>query len=302
MRIFFFGSSRKARLLLPILLWASGAGGQDAPVNDACASATISTFSYSEATNTAEATTDPDDPVPSCSKGGRAKSVWYQFTTPGPGTIVADTLGSEYDTILSVYTGECGDVDALANACNDDDPRDGDQSRVSFLAEGETTYFFFVSAFADNGGDLIFHLEYRPAVVCIGDCNGDGVLMSSECDTCQSILDGQPLALCQPCDGNSNGGVETSEVNLCRLGIRGCIACAGDCDGSGRVTASDLVTAVALIAHCPCEGMFGGTATGCPALPTLPTECRAADRDRDACVVPEELDPLLSNIFRCGPP
>ena len=62
-----------------------------------------------------------------------AKSVWYVFTASTASTITADTLGSSYDTILSVYTGACAALASVPGGCNDDAPLVL-QSRVSFAA------------------------------------------------------------------------------------------------------------------------------------------------------------------------
>jgi hypothetical protein len=123
--------------------------------NDACANATLVSGSpYSSTADTTAASTEPGDPTPSCGDGHREKSVWYSFTAPSSGTITADTFGSSYDTILSVYTGSCGAFTAVG--CNDDFGRP--QSQVSFQATAGATYFFMVTAYFNDGGNLVFNL------------------------------------------------------------------------------------------------------------------------------------------------
>ena len=292
--------SKVSPLLLPILLWA-GSARAIAPANDSCAGAiSIPSAPFTDAAITSDATSDPSDPTPECGKGSRANSVWYRFTSPGPGTLTVNTFDSDYDTILSVYDGSCEDLSAVPSGCNDDDPRDGAQSQVSIQTEGETTYFLMVSAFDGDGGNLMLRSRFQLALVCVGDCNADGALMQSECDVCRSIAEGQPLDVCPSCDGNGDGAVATTEVNQCRLGIMGCIKCGGDCDDSGSVTASDLVTAASIIAHCPCGDGTGGSAAGCAELPLGVPACRPADRDLDGCITQGELESLISNIYRCA--
>jgi hypothetical protein len=130
-----------------------------APPNDVCASAAVITAVPAMfAVVTSAATTEPGDPRPACGNGSSGKSVWCRFTSPTSGAITADTFNSDYDTILSVYTGSCGNLAAVPDGCNDDDPRDGAQSKVSFQAAAGTTYYFMVSASNNDGGNLAFHL------------------------------------------------------------------------------------------------------------------------------------------------
>jgi hypothetical protein len=195
---------------LAALVWCSqmlSAPAFAQPLNDSCGSAkTISTSGFTDTEDTTAATTDPQDPAPpnpSCVSGPcadpgglcRGKSVWYVFTAPTSGTITADTEPSclsgagppctDYDTILSNYTGSCGSLHPVptmclggssagqacgSNAecpngrcnigCNDDDPRDETSSKVLFHAEAGTSYHFMVSALNNDGGNLVFHLTF----------------------------------------------------------------------------------------------------------------------------------------------
>jgi hypothetical protein len=295
-------SARTSRLLLAALLWAASAKAQGAPGHDSCGDATsISPLPYTDTAMTTGATTDPQDPIPSCGNHSRARSVWYRFTAPGTAvTVTANTFGSDYDTILSVYEGPCESLSAVPGGCNDDDLRDGAQSAVSFQARAGASYSFMVSAYDGDGGNLFFDARSHLSPVCVGDCDDDGTVTVSECDFCRRIHDGESLGLCPPCDGDGDGQVADSEVNQCRLAVLGCIRCGGDCDGSGRVTASDLVATVSIIARCPCSGNLGGLAAGCAGLPTVVTACPSADRDRDGCIAAPELELLIANVFRCG--
>jgi len=57
-----------------------------------------------------------DDPPNSCSPL-RDRTVWYRFVAPTNGTMVLDTYGSTYDTVIGVYRGRCGQMIELS--CND---------------------------------------------------------------------------------------------------------------------------------------------------------------------------------------
>ena len=127
--------------------------------NDVCSTSFIGSVVFNNSQATVAATTDVTDPTPSCGNHSRGKSVWYRFTAPGPGTVTASTFISNYDTILSVYTGSCGNL--TETTCNDDAPFTS-QSQVSFAATGGTTYFFLITAYTNNGGNLVFNLNFTP--------------------------------------------------------------------------------------------------------------------------------------------
>src|SRR5208283_3275262 len=77
------------------------------------------------------ATTESSDPIPPCAQqftpaqgntGGHANgaynTIWYKYTPTFSANLNVDTIGSSYDTVLSIWTGSAG---ALTNiACNDD--------------------------------------------------------------------------------------------------------------------------------------------------------------------------------------
>jgi hypothetical protein len=115
------------------------------------------TAPYSGSLVTTTATLDTTDPAPGCGNGARGRSVWYRFTAPTSGTLTANTFGSNYDTILAVYTGSCGAF-TPTGVCNDD--TGGAQSRVSFQATSGRTYYFLVTSYTNVGGTLTFSLSY----------------------------------------------------------------------------------------------------------------------------------------------
>jgi hypothetical protein len=68
-----------------------------------------------------------------------------------------DTSGSDYDTIISVWTGTQGNLSPVD--CNDDiDPGVARQSRLNFGVKAGTTYRIMVSGYyAADSGTLVFH-------------------------------------------------------------------------------------------------------------------------------------------------
>ena len=151
---------------------------QVAPANDDCTSRTvIPDFSFIDSVVTSGAASSPDDPVPPCGNSTSARSVWYEFTAPGTGTIDVDTVGSDYDTILSAWTGDCGSLTAVPGACNDDIDASTLQSGFIFAATAGTTYLFMVSDFDGIGGNLSFNFSFVPELPANDAC-GDATELS----------------------------------------------------------------------------------------------------------------------------
>ncbi len=127
--------------------------------NDACTNAAvISSRPYSRTVSVATASIGSTDPVPPCGNRSRSKSVWYKYTAPLTGIITANTFGSDYDTILSVYTGPCWWMQSVPGACNDNAGLTR-QSQLSFMARGGTTYYFLVTSATGLGTTNVFNLR-----------------------------------------------------------------------------------------------------------------------------------------------
>jgi hypothetical protein len=125
--------------VLAVAALAAGAAGATAPGNDAFASAqTISGPSGTISASTVDATKETGEPNHAGNVGGH--SIWYSWTAPGAGTVTIDTVGSDFDTVLAVYTGSS--VGALTAVASNDDIVNGvqQQSRVSFTVTSGTTY------------------------------------------------------------------------------------------------------------------------------------------------------------------
>ncbi len=65
-------------------------------------------------------------------------SVWYKWTAPANGSVMIDTIGSSFDTLLAVYTGT--PVTNLTLVGNNDDSGGDVTSQVVFTATAGTTY------------------------------------------------------------------------------------------------------------------------------------------------------------------
>jgi hypothetical protein len=148
-----------------LMLFASTAFAQEA--SDTVAGATnIAATPFAALSDTSGATTTADEPVPGCAfvpppLGGN--SVWYRYTATTTADLAADTLGSNYDTMLVVWDGGPSGVQV---GCNDD--FNGIQSLVPFTAIAGHTYYFQIAFWRapdpsfDPSPVLSFHLAPPP--------------------------------------------------------------------------------------------------------------------------------------------
>ena len=123
----------------------------------------IPSIPFSKSQDVTNATMALDDPY-SCSYP--SQTVWYAYTPNTNIRLEANTFGSNYDTVLSVYTGSRGALTEVA--CNDD--ANGTlQSRVRFDATAGTTYYFMVGSFYPGASpaDLVFNLLEGPPPLTI---------------------------------------------------------------------------------------------------------------------------------------
>lgn len=75
-------------------------------------------------------------------------SVWYAWTAQASGTVSFNTVGSGFDTVLSVWTTANGLCDAsLTNLVADDDSGGNSTSALAFSAVAGTTYYICVEGY-----------------------------------------------------------------------------------------------------------------------------------------------------------
>jgi hypothetical protein len=137
-----------------------GGTGDDPPANDECQNAQqINALPFTDDIITDTATASPDDPA-TCASGQNTHSVWYRFTAGVNSVYGVDTLLSDYDTVLSVYTGNCGALTRIA--CNDNSGNAtaaANRSLLTFAATAGQTYLIEVSS-KGNGGRLILRFGH----------------------------------------------------------------------------------------------------------------------------------------------
>lgn len=136
--------------------------------NDTCTVAReVRENELTDVVTVASSTLSPEDPPNSCSPV-RQQNVWYRFVAPANGTVMVDTYGSTYDTVVGVYQGSCGQLVELA--CNENASLTSlgwfPESHLMVSVEAGRTYYIEAArAGTDPRGNLLrFHLRFHAAV------------------------------------------------------------------------------------------------------------------------------------------
>ncbi|MGA1345467.1 MAG: S8 family serine peptidase [Ilumatobacteraceae bacterium] len=110
------------------------------------------------------ASTEPGEPASEVGTGTATK--WFRYTPAQNGSLVVDTRGSSFDTVLGVYTGTA--VSALTRITfNDDTAFDGRwtlQSRVTLTVAAGTDYWVRVNSYSSTRGTIV--LNWNQTVTC----------------------------------------------------------------------------------------------------------------------------------------
>ena len=134
----------------------------DTPANDNFTAATDLTTALPIAVTgtNREATRELDEPFHDGAIGGT--SVWYRWVAPAAGPVSIDTCGSDFDTVLGVYTGSA--VNALSKVASNNNTC-GTRSQVAFTAAAGTTYWIAVDGPVRNVGTIRLAIRkvVRPA-------------------------------------------------------------------------------------------------------------------------------------------
>jgi len=103
---------------------------------------------------------DPGEPSHAGNAGGH--SVWYKRTATSTGVVRLSTLGSDFDTLLAVYTGNA--VNSLTLVASNDDIAfpTVEQSALSFNAVSGTVYYIAVDGYDGAVGKVV--LSVNPPV------------------------------------------------------------------------------------------------------------------------------------------
>src|SRR6187549_1018208 len=146
-----FKTNIKATRTQPWLTWSFAVAigmaisgilhAQAQPANDQCTGAVEMTLDTSYVVDVSTATST-NEAAPAC-QPSFTRGVWYKFAPPTNGTYVVSTCGSDFDTVLAVYFGNCSFLNPVSGGCNDNDGPicEGSQASVAFTGEGGLTYW-----------------------------------------------------------------------------------------------------------------------------------------------------------------
>lgn len=144
-----------------------------APTNDSFSSALVVPQSATTIRiDTAAATLEANEPNHLGVKGGR--SVWFRWVAPASGQTRISTKGSDFDTILAVYTGS--NLKSLTQiAANDDDPALAPTSFVEFNAVADTQYQIALDGYGGAGGVAVLSVQPEPSPPRLSNLNLGGL-------------------------------------------------------------------------------------------------------------------------------
>ncbi|MGV3757162.1 MAG: reprolysin-like metallopeptidase [Verrucomicrobiota bacterium] len=135
------------------------------PPNDAFANSITVTGATNTVTGTNFRATKEAAETSPLSGGG--KSVWWKWTAPGYGQVIISTIGSDFDTVMGIYTNTT--LANLINIASDDDSGGNRTSRVTFDAVRGATYHILVDGYDGETGAITLNIsgpaaDTRPAV------------------------------------------------------------------------------------------------------------------------------------------
>lgn len=179
-------SKLMTRAIPAALLALSLSAGAAAPPNDTCTSATPIpglALPFLLTLDTTQATAD-GDPAASCVTPAPGKTVWFTFRPETSDVYAFDTSGSspaEYGPVLALYSGSCGGLSPVANACS--------RGRLVAPLTAGTTYYLLV-----GGAAVVVDPAIRIALNGIDLCPGGPGPGGGECGTTFVVRVGDQLA------------------------------------------------------------------------------------------------------------
>lgn len=192
------------------------------PANDLCANASPILLGLPQNGSTCAATSTTDGADPSCSTNGPGFShfgVWYRFTPPASASYAVSTCGSDHDTLITLFTGDC--LNLLEVGCNDDaaPPCTTGSPLGSFipavqLVEGQH-YLIRISSWgsAPSGGPYTLIVTNNSSIGSC--CEPSAVCTTTDAAACPAGAVFTPGAVCVP--------------DPCPLPLGACCASSGLC-------------------------------------------------------------------------
>lgn len=133
------------------------------PLNDLLVNAaTLSGVSGNASGRTTRATKESGEPNHAGNQGGY--SIWWKFQAPANGVLELNTEGSDFDTLLAVYTG-----DRISNlvpvGSNDDAFPASNYSKLALTVVSGQTYRIAIDGYGGTSGDVALAFSFVPAAL-----------------------------------------------------------------------------------------------------------------------------------------
>ena len=137
-------------------------------------------------------------------------TVWWNFYAPEAGTVTVNTFGSDFDTVLHVYSGWPAEFFAeLFLEAENDDAGAGLQSEVTFDVTAGERYDIRVAGYLGSAGVISLNGSY--GCVIPGDVNQDGLVNLLDVDPFVTVLSNGSFQ-CEA-DINQDGVVNLLDVD-----------------------------------------------------------------------------------------
>ncbi|MDB6057866.1 MAG: hypothetical protein JWO95_1710, partial [Verrucomicrobiales bacterium] len=179
-------------------------------------------FTGTQVFSTYNSTQDPGEPE-NCGVPGGASS-WFVYQPPYSGMLTIDTDGSNFDTLLGVYTGNGNDFSSLVSvACDNNSGTNGRTSKVTFNAVGGTIYYIAVDGVNGAYGTVYLHYNLTTMPIFTANPNG-GTVAAGGTATLTANVTGNPNSKLQwlrnqvPVSGQTNTTLNLSNFQTANEG------------------------------------------------------------------------------------
>jgi hypothetical protein len=232
--------------------------------------------------NLINATNTNDGPAGACQTNAN-KGLWYSFQPAASGSFEIGTCGSTFDSVLTVFTGDCATPDSLTQVgCDDDSCAGGEAtpcgsgtaSTVAALIpaiqlDSSTRYLIRVQVFSTGTG-ATFGLIVNPVVsgACCNNTSGAcSITTGATCSTTTSTFQGDGTT-CTPTICGNTGACCNNTSGACTLVLAaGCSATTSTFQGENTTCSPS---------PCGTQGTCCNSVTGGCTI-TLQTTCTAAN-------------------------
>ena len=176
--------------------------------DDFATAASLPGLPVSEVGTNLGATREPGEPDHANNAGGR--SVWWSWVSPTNGLITVDLAGSDFDTVLAVYTGTNLSTLSLV-AANDDGDHETRASRATFTVISNTTYYIAIDGYAGvdglaSRGSIELTIESFDGQVAVNDDFANSLLIGTRSYATNGTTIGAGIEFNEPSIAGISGG------------------------------------------------------------------------------------------------